>query len=301
MHRKLLIGVTLVVVFPMFALADGPPSGAIRPDYGPFSAPPPPPEGKPASGWIFLSHPDHFQTPLYYLGNRQSHGPTVSIVLSLKGNVRNVHQAAVQAFELAPRLNLSITDSPSNQFVAVASNDIVPIAGRLVRFKRGEFPANYPQASIPKNVMDRGLLWTDVTDSVPAEVRPGKGWPLVLTTANPEKQSGQHRIDYNLFPDPDPNKVEIQKRPCYVRVLNVTAPAEAGAKVDGKARADMEIIARISPLEQKTVRRVSVQAGESIEHNGRAHRVLRIVPPQKVEGVGNLIGWVEVERREPAY
>jgi hypothetical protein len=292
MYRKVFIGAVLVVALPMLSLADEPASGELPPDYGPpISPPPPPPEGKPASGWIFLSHPHHYRTPLYYLGDRRSDDPTVSILVTLKGNVRNVHQAAVRAFERTPRVDLSIKDSPLGQFIAIASGDIVPIAGRLVKFERGEFPADYPQASIPKNVMDRGLLWTDVTDSVPAEVRPGKGWPLVLATSNPEKQSGQHRFDYKLFPDPNSNKGEFNKRPFYVKVMDITSQAKNGAK----SQAEIELIARISPLQRKTVRTFSVQIGESIEHDGRAHRVLQIVPRQKIEGIGNLIGWIEVE------
>jgi hypothetical protein len=289
MNHKRLIGAVLVVA--VFMLADKWGSGEMPPDYGPFSAPPPPPEDKPASGWIFLSHPHHFRTPLYYLGDQRNDDPTVSILVSLKGNVRNLHQAAVQAFELAPRLNLSIKDPPLDQFVAVASGDIVPIASRLVKIERREFPADYPQASIPKNGMDRGLQWTDVTDSAPAEVRPGKGWSLLLATPNPETQSGQHRIDYKLFTDPGRSKGEINKRPFYVKVVDIMAQAKEGEK----SRADIEIIARISPLERKTVRKLSVQVGEPIEHDGRAHRVLKIVPPQMIEGIGNLIGWVEVE------
>ncbi len=290
MYRKLLIAAMLVAAVPMLALADGPDSGEIRPDYGPLSAPPPPPEGKPASGWIFLTHPDHFQTPLYYLGDRRNDDPTACILVAPKLSVRDVHQAAVQAFDLAPRLNLAIKDSPWHQFVAVASGDIVPIAGRLVKFERGEFPPDYPQASTPKNVIDRGLRWTDVTDSVPAEVRPGQGSPLVLATSDPEKQSGDYR-SYELFPDPDHRKAAINKTPFHVRVAAIAAKPGNGEK----PRADIEIIARMSLLEPTTVRKLSVQVGERIEHEGRAHRVLKIVPPQKIKGIGNLIGWVEVE------
>ena len=117
MYRKLLLGVLLVVGVPLLSLADGPDSGAIPPDYGPFQAPSPPPAGKPASGWIFLSHPHHFRTPLYYLRDGRRDAPRVSILVSPKGNIRNVTQAAIQAFDLAPRLNLSIKDSSSGQFV----------------------------------------------------------------------------------------------------------------------------------------------------------------------------------------
>ncbi len=32
-----------------------------------------------------------------------------------------------------------------------------------------------------------------------------------------------------------------------------------------------------------------------MKHGERDHRVLKIVPPQNVAGIGRLIGWVEVE------
>ena len=287
MYRKLFIGVVFVVGVPMLSLADGPDSGEIRPDYGPFSPPPPPPDGKPARGWIFLTHPDHFRTPLYYLRGGGRDDPTVSILVSLKGSSRDVRRT----FDLAPRLNLSINDSSLDHFVvSIASGDILPIAGRLVKFERAEFPADYPQASIPKHVMDRGLQWTDVTDSVPKQFRPGKGWPLVLATSDPEKRSGQHRINYKLFPDPNLSRPEFHKRPFYARVADITA----SAKEDEKSQAEIEIIAK-TPLREETLRTLSVHVGQSIEHDERAHRVLKIVRPQKIEGIGNLIGWIEVE------
>ena len=285
MYRNLLISAMFVVGVPILSLAYEPDSGEIPPDYGPFSPPPAPPAGEPASGWIFLSHPDHFRTPLYYLRDGIRDGPTVSIIMaSLKG------MSLKRAFDLAPRLNLSIKDAPLDQFVSIASGDIVPIAGRLVRFERAEFPADYPQASIPKHVIDRGLRWTDVTDSVPAELRPDRGWPLLLATSDPEKRSGQHQFSYKLFPDPDLRKAEVNKRPFYVRVAEIMVIAEEAEK----SEAEIEIIAW-TPLRQQAVRKLSVRVGQSIKHAKRSHRVLKIVPPGNIAGIGKLIGWVEVE------
>ncbi len=285
MYRKLLIGAMFVVAVPMLSLADGPDSGAIPPDYGPYSRPPAPLAGEAASGWIFLSHPDHFKTPLYHLHGEGKDGPAVTILVSRKGSL-----SALRTFDLAPRLMLNIVGSAADEYVSVASGDIVPVSGRLVKFERAKFPADYPKASIPKNVTDRGLRWTDVTDSVPAEVRPGKGWPLVLGTADSEKPSGYYRFHYKLFPDLNLRTPEIHKRPFYVRVAGITAKATE----DGKSHAEIEIIEK-TQLQRKTVGRMSVQVGQFIQHDKRAHRVLKIVPPQKIKGIGNLIGWVEVE------
>ncbi len=286
MFRKLFIGAMFVLGVPLLSLADDPESGELPPDYGPYSRPPAPAAGEASSGWIFFSHPDHFKTSLYHLHGEGKDGPAVTILVSPKGSL-----SAVRTFDLAPRLLLCIVASTSDEYVSVASGDIVPVSGRLVKFERAEFPADYPKASIPKNVMDRGLRWTDVTDSVPAEVRPGKGWPLVLGNAESEKPSNYFRFHYNLFPDPNLRTPETHQRPFLVRVVEITAKAEE----DEIAHAEIEIIEK-TYNQRKTVGRVSVQVGQFIQHDTRAHRVLKIVPPQQIKGIGNLIGWVEVER-----
>ena len=231
-----------------------------------------------------MQYPDHYKTPLYHLRGEDKHGPTVTILIWPKD------VGARRAFDLAPRVTLSIQGMPPDQFVSVASGDIVPVSGRLLKFERTEFPADYPRKSIPQNVMDCGLRWTDVTDSVPPEVRPGKGWPLVAATSDPDKQSGQHSNPYLLFPDPKiPEKLNQR---FFLRVADITANS-AG---DEKPRAEIEVIEKW-PLQQKAVGRMCVHQGELIRHDNGARRVLKIVPTQKIAGVGNLIGWVEVEAK----
>jgi hypothetical protein len=280
--RRLIIGMFVMGV-PMLSLAEGPPTGALPPDYGVYSRPPAPPAGEAASGWIFMSHPHHYQTPLYHLHGLDKDGPKIAILVAgmTSPNERGV-------FDRAPRVTLSIQGPPLEQFVSVASGDIVPVSGRLLKFERTEFPADYPKESIPQNVMDRGLRWTDVTDSVPPELRPGEGWPLVVATSDPEKQSGQHSNPYLLFP----RIQESRNQRFYVRVADITAKS-TGEK---KPRAEFEIIQK-SPLQQKTVGRMSVQLGELVQHDNRARRVVQIVPTQSIARIGNLIGWVEVEAK----
>jgi hypothetical protein len=113
---------------------------------------------------------------------------------------------------------------------------------------------------------------------------------LVVATSEPEKQSGQHSNPYLLFPDP--KIAETLNLRFFVRVADITA----GSPGEDKPRAEFEIIEK-SPLEQKTVGRMSVQQGELIRHDYGARRLLKIVPTQKIAGVGNLIGWVEVEAK----
>lgn len=287
--RSLIIGV-LVMGFPMLSFAEGPPTGALPPDYGVYSRPPAPPAEEAASGWIFMSHPHHYKTPLYHLHGEDKDGPAVSLLVArmTSPNERGV-------FDRALRVTLSFQGPALAQSVSVASGDVVPVSGRLLKFERTEFPADYPKQSIPQNVMDRGLRWTDVTDLVPPEIRPGDGLPLVVGTSDPEKQSGQHpHAPYLLFPDPRISEKLNQR--FYVRVADITAKPTG----DEKPRVEIEFIEQ-SPLEQKTVRRMSVQLGEFIQHDNHARRVLKIVPTQRIAGIGNLIGWVEVEAKaQPA-
>jgi hypothetical protein len=279
--RRLIIGMFVLGV-PMLALAEGPPTGALPPDYGVISRPPAPPAGEAARGWIFMSCPDHYKTPLYHLVGVDKDGPSVTILIW-----PNVDDAR-RAFDLAPRVTLSIQGTAPDQFVSVASGDIVPVSGRLVKFERTEFPSDYPRESIPKGVMDCGLRWTDVTDSVSPEVRPGEGWPLVMTTSDPEKQSGQHSNPYLLFPDPRIREKLDQQ--FFVRVADITGVSTGNEK----PRAEFEIIEK-SPLEQKTVGRMSVQQGEFIRYDNGARRVLKI--PRKAAGD---FAWAANVDRQPA-
>lgn len=299
MYRALLFAALVVMGNTLVSFADGPDTGARPPDFGLWEVPPAPAVGEAASGWIFLSHPHaRFWTPLYHLPGGVGERPAVCLWIEPKGST---DADVYRAFDSAPRLFLSIQEDSRTYFVSIASGDILPVNGRLVKFERAKFPADYPQASIPKNVMQAGLQWTDVTAAVPVEVQPGSGWPLVLATSDPDKRSGQHRFDYKLFPDPDLNKVEIHRLPFHVRVAAIMPGSTEGKK----PQADIEIISKarwipspgddLPQVQENTVQRMFVHVGQSIWHDQRAYRVLKIVPAQDIPGEGNLIGWIEIE------
>ena len=138
MCRAVLIAALLVMGNPLASFADGPDSGARPPDFGLWEVPPAPAAGEAASGWIFLSHPHaRFWTPFYHLSGEVGDRPAVCLWIEPKGNTA---ADVNRAFDSAPRLFLSVKEHSRTHFVSIASGDILPVNGRLVKFERAKFP-----------------------------------------------------------------------------------------------------------------------------------------------------------------
>lgn len=103
---------------------------------------------------------------------------------------------------------------------------------------------------------------------------------------------------YELFPDPDVNKPQMQRQSHRVIVRRIWLDSEGHPRADIEIRSDRKLI--LSPREglptaqRYTTHYMSVRAGQSIWHDQRAFPALSVVPSQRIEGAGNLTGWVEV-------
>lgn len=143
----------------------------------------------------------------------------------------------------------------------VTQRDVIPIYGHLYRI----------------DCVNRDdIALTRVTNDVPPELQPAtKSRTIVVgekhATLFSETYFLKRRwdLDYTVVLDIDPQKLRAK----------VTLEPQ-GKDPPGQAA--------------RQVVNVTVRKGDLLSARGRAYRVLNVVPPQMIDGVGNLVGWIEI-------
>jgi hypothetical protein len=142
----------------------------------------------------------------------------------------------------------------------------------------------FDQLYVVSDVSPGGIELSLATDRVPQELRPGLQTRTICAVAvDPELFIEQHPV-YPGREDFDEVKVEFEKATGKV-IVNLEPRI-------GISNAPRE--ARPPTLPARPPLKLKVAKGEPLTARGRSYKVLNVVPPQDIEGVGHLVGWIEL-------
>ncbi len=141
--------------------------------------------------------------------------------------------------------------------------DLTPIFGHIYR---------------SRVLPDNSVLLTRVTERVDKEFRPQPGTRLIAMNS----------LDTELFWENDPDRAPSTE----FDLLEIDINGNEVATIELKPRSRSSR----PPLKVPTRKpmTISVVAGELLSARGRSYKVLNVVKPQDIKGLGRLVGWIEI-------
>jgi hypothetical protein len=151
----------------------------------------------------------------------------------------------------------------------VAQNDVIPIYDQIYATKW----------------LGSGLQLTLVTDQVPAEFRPRLDTRTICSVAIDAFLFYKQHSIYKGRTDVDDVRIEFEKlTDKAILKLEPHVLYTGGVPPEGQ----------VPTLPARPPLTVEVSKGGLLTARGRSYKVLNVVPPQDIEGVGHLVGWIEV-------
>jgi hypothetical protein len=135
-----------------------------------------------------------------------------------------------------------------------------------------------------------GVVLTRVTDRIPEEIHPGLNTRTIATVAVGADLFREQHALFNNRQDYDEVNVEFNRS-----IGKAVVHLEPRMSFTPPITKEEEIASR-QPLQ------LEVKKGGLLTARGRSYKVLNVVPPQDIEGVGHLVGWIELapDAVEPA-
>jgi hypothetical protein len=130
-----------------------------------------------------------------------------------------------------------------------------------------------------------GVVLSLATDRVPIELRPSLNTRTISVAAVNAELFVQQHSTYENRTDLDKIAVEFEQGAGKAIVT-----LEPRVSYSGKVPPE----GRIPDLPARPPLKIEVAKGEFLTARGRSYKVLNVVPPQDIEGVGRLVGWIEL-------
>jgi hypothetical protein len=133
-----------------------------------------------------------------------------------------------------------------------------------------------------KDAASKEVLLTRVTDRISKELRPGLHtrtisraavWASLFWEQHPKFEKRQDYDTVKLEFDPASKNAVLRLYPTFM----FTPPLTEEEKTPNRERLQLE-----------------VKKGRFLTARGRSYKVLNVVPPQDIVGVGHLVGWIEL-------
>lgn len=186
------------------------------------------------------------------------------------------------------RLPLFVVQTPANRdrrLLTLSDRDQVPLPSALYNRSgftfdvgRGDIIPIYDELYCVSLGEPDNVVLSRVTDQVPAQFRPaGKARTISLAAVDDtlfwvQDAKFKDRHEFDLV------SLEIDEKTSQAKIT--LTPRVSSEQGKGTSKATPMVL--------------TVAKDELLSARGRAYKVLNVVPPQGIDGVGRLVGWIEI-------